>query len=405
MRRFPLALALAALLAASSVSALAAPLPPAPPAVRYELVSEYSVERLNAILTKELADFSPFAVSYPPAQNGVRLYKVFYQTVIPEQGNKPTMATGLLAVPQTAHKTLPVVSYQHGTVFTKTAVPSHPEESMETRLMIARFAGQGYLVIGADYVGKGDSPEPDSYMVKDVTAQACLDMLFASRQVCAALGLTQQRLFLSGWSQGAWATMQFRHKLEDLDIPVAAAATASTPSDLYVLLTRWINNPTSLDASWLPGSPLLFLFAYERYYDLPGLSRAAVKEAYWQTAADLYENKINWEQASLTLPGTVKELLRPEFAAQSSMGDSRFYRRLQDNQAYRWRYRTPSRYYYGKIDEVMPPYVATLPVDYARTVGGAPAEAVYAGDKADHRGTFLFGVLDQKDWFDSLSAQ
>lgn len=403
MRRF--ALVLAVLFSLVSLSALAAPLPPGQSSVRYEHLGDYSVERLNAILTQELADFSPFTISYPPAKNAVSLYKVFYETVIPELGNKPTMASGLIAVPQVVPKTLPVVSYQHGTVFTKTAVPSHPEESMETRLMIARFAGQGYLVIGADYVGKGDSPEPDSYMVKDVTAQACLDMLLASRVVCSDLGLTQQGLFLSGWSQGAWATMQFRHKLEILDIPVKATATASTPCDLYVLLTRWINNPTSLDASWLPGSPLLFLFAYEHYYDLPGLSRAAIKEAYWQAAKDLFDNKIDWEQASKKLPATVGEMLQPEFAAESSMGASRFYRRLQDNQAYRWRYRTPSRYYYGKIDEVMPPYVATLPVDYAKAVGAAPAEAIYAGDSADHRGTFLFGVLNQKDWFDSLNGQ
>ena len=398
-------LALFVFLAVGPLAALAGPFPPVPPSVRYEHLADYTVERLNTILTEELAAFSTFQISYPPAKNAVSLYKVFYQTVIPEQGNQPTTASGLIAVPQVAQKSLPLVSYQHGTVFTKTAVPSHPEESMETRLMIARFAGQGYIVIGADYVGKGESPEPDSYMVKDVTAQACLDMLFAARVVCSGLGLTPQGLFLSGWSQGAWATMQFRHKLEGLGIPVKAAATASTPCDLYLLLTRWINNPTSLDASWLPGSPLLFTYAYEHYYDLPGLSRAVIKEEYWQTAKDLYENKIDWEQASKKLPATVGALLRPEFAAESSLGDSRFYRRLQENQAYRWRYRTPSRYYYGKIDEVMPPYVATLPVDYAKAVGAAPAEARYAGDRADHRGTFLFGVLDQKDWFDSLSAQ
>lgn len=403
MKRF--ALALAAFLTLLSLPALAASLPLGPATVRYEHIGDYSVERLNKILTEETAQFSSFPISYPPAKNAVSLYKVFYDTVIPELGNKPTTASGLVAVPQTARKTLPVVSYQHGTVFTKTAVPSHPEESMETRLMIARFGGQGYVVIGADYVGKGESPEPDSYMVADVTAQACLDMYFASRAVCGELGLTPQGLFLSGWSQGAWATMMLRHKLEILDIPVTAAATACTPSDLYVLLTRWINNPTPLDPAWLPGTPLLFIFAYEHYYDLPGLSRAAVKEAYWQTASDFYENKIGWEQAAKTLPGTVKELLRPEFAAESSMGDSRFYRRLQDNQAYRWRYRTPSRYYYGQIDEVIAPYVATLPVDYARTVGAAPAEAIDAGSSADHRGTFLFAVRDQKDWFDSLVAK
>ena len=86
------------------------------------------------------------------------------QGMIPEQGNRPTLASGLVAVPQTAQKKLPVVSYQHGTVFTRTAVPSRPEESDETRIVTARLAGSGYVVIGADYIGKGDSTEPDSYM-------------------------------------------------------------------------------------------------------------------------------------------------------------------------------------------------------------------------------------------------
>jgi len=372
--------------------------------VRYEHIGSYSIERLNQILGKEVAEFSSFKVSYPPAKNGVDLYRVSYDTVIPEQSNRPTRASGLVAVPQVAGKRLPVVSYQHGTVFSRTAVPSSPEESMETRLMIARFAGDGYVVTGADYIGRGLSTEPDSYMVKDATAQACLDMLFASRTVCAALNIDQGELFLSGWSQGAWSTMVFRHKLESLGIPVKAAATASTPNDLYLLMTRWINNPSESDAAFLVALPALFINSYERYYGMRGLSRAAVKPQYWQAANDLYGNTSGWESAQKQLPTTVAELLQPEFAAESSMASSAFFKKLQDNQAYRWRYSTPSRYYFGKMDEVVPPYVATLPVEYARTLGGATAEAVCAGDDANHRGTFLYGVLDQKAWFDSLKS-
>lgn len=393
-------LATAMLLGWLAVPALAGESHAVETGVRYEPIGEYSVERLNDILTKEVAAFSAFKIAYPPATNAVRLYKVVYDTVIPEAGNRPTTASGLLAVPLVAATRLPVVSYQHGTVFSRDEAPSRPEKSMETRLMLARFAGQGSIVIAADYIGKGDSPEPDSYLVKEATAQACLDMLLASRAVCASLGLTQDALSLSGWSQGAWSTMVFRHRLESLGIPVKAAATASTPSDPYMLLTRYINNPTALDASYLVGLPVLFINSYERYYDLPGLSRTAIKPQYWQAAKDLYENVITWEQAKALLPATVGELLQPEFAAASSMAQTRFYRQLQANAAYQWRSLTPSRYYYGKIDEVIPPAVGTLPVDYARTLGAAPAQAVYAGDNADHRGTFLFGVLDQKAFFD-----
>ena len=52
---------------------------------------------------------------------------------------------------------MPMVSYQHGTVFSKDDVPSRPEQSAETRIMIARFAAQGYVVISADYSGHGYS--------------------------------------------------------------------------------------------------------------------------------------------------------------------------------------------------------------------------------------------------------
>ncbi|WP_243438236.1 hypothetical protein [Fundidesulfovibrio soli] len=398
------------ILAAVAMIALSLPAMAADPGaacagVRYERIGSYTVERLNRIMSKELSEFSSFKTAYPAAKNGVDLYRISYDTVIPEQNNRPTRASGLIAVPRVAKRTLPVLSYQHGTVFSGTAVPSNPEESTETRLMVARFAGDGYVVIGADYIGKGLSEEPDSYMVKDATAQACLDMLFASRVVCRALRIEQGDLFLSGWSQGAWSTMVFRHRLESLGIPVKAAATASTPNDLYMLMTRWINNPTALDASYLVALPALFINSYERYYGMSGLSRTAIKPQYWQAANDFYENRIGWEEAAKLLPATVADLLQPEFAAASSMAASPFFRQLQDNQAYRWRYATPSRYYFGKADEVMPPSIATLPVEYARALGGAAAEAVYAGDGADHRGTFLYGVYDQKVWFDSLMGR
>ena len=369
--------------------------------VRYMHMGDYSVERLNTILSTEVAGFSSFKIQYPQAANGVSLYKVQYATVIPEQGNKPTLASGLVAVPKTAQKKLPVVSYQHGTVFTRTAVPSRPEESDETRIVTARLAGHGYVVIAADYIGKGDSTEPDSYMVREATVQACVDMLFAARAVLADLGITEDGLFLSGWSQGSWSTQQFRHRLESLKVPVKAAATAATPTDLYLLLTRWINNPTALDATWLAGSVILFTHSYAHYYDMPGLPQTVIKPEYEAACRDFYENKIGWEQLQPQIPAKIADLLQKDAVAQSTPGMDAFFRRLRENQAFMWRSVTPCRYYYGKVDEVMPPYVATLAVGYTEAVGGAKAEAVYAGDAADHRGAFLYGVKDQKEFFDS----
>ena len=238
-------------------------------------------------------------------------------------------------------------------------------------------------------------------MVREATVQACVDMLFAARAVLADLGIAEDGLFLSGWSQGSWSTQQFRHRLESLNVPVKAAATAATPNDLYLLLTRWINNPTALDATWLAGSVILFTHSYAHYYDMPGLPQTVIKPEYEAACRDFYENKIGWEQLQPQIPGKIADLLQKDAVAKSTPGMDAFFSRLRENQAFMWRSVTPCRYYYGKVDEVMPPYVATLAVGYTEAVGGAKAEAVYAGDVADHRGAFLYGVKDQKEFFDS----
>jgi len=273
--------------------------------VSYQYIGTYSIKQLNEILTTQLSsDFiaRPTPVKFELAQNSVKLYRVKYHSIIPEQNNKPTVASGLIAIPNTGKKSYPVVSYQHGTVFTKYEVPSNIEDSMETKLEVANFAGNGYILVAADYFGKGISSEPDSYMVKESTAQACFDMLKASQEVLNSMGISQTQLFLSGWSQGSWCTNVFRKRLETLSIPVTAAGMAATPNDPYLVMLRWIDNPSDSDAQWTVGCAALFVESYEHNYDLPGLTKEAVKPEYYQTVSDFYSNKVTWAQASKILP-------------------------------------------------------------------------------------------------------
>ncbi len=370
--------------------------------VQYQDAGEFSLERLNKILTTELAEFSNFKVKYPAPKNAVRLYRVIYTTVIPERDNQPVTVSGLIAVPKGATGNLPVVSYQHGTVFSRTEVPSMIEQSPETRLMIANFAAHGYVMIAADYIGKGVSTGTEAYIVPEVTAQACADMLRASRAILADLGIQPGGLFLSGWSQGSYNTLVFLQKLEAQGVAVTAAAMASTPNDIYLLLNRWMNVSSKLDVQWLLGTVCLLIHSYEEYYGLSGLSKAAIKPEYWQVSRDLYTNKITWEEAAKTLPQKTADLVQEEFRNQAAFAHQPFFRQLHDNADYHWRAKTPTRFYYGEIDEVIPPYVAALPVKYQEVMDAAKSEAVFAGSKADHRGTFLFGINDQKKWFDHL---
>ena len=372
------------------------------PDVKYQFIGNYTIAGLDSILTTQAANFSGFDVTYTPAQNPVKLYRVLYNSVIPEFNDRPTVASGLIAVPDNGKEKMPVVSYQHGTVFTKTDVPSFPEESMETRLMIAQFAGQGYIVIAADYFGKGLSEEPDSYEVKESTQQACIDMLKASDEILKSLNVTPGPLFLSGWSMGAWSTLLFLEKLEGLGIPVTAAATACTPTDIFALVNRWIYAPEESDAVWLPGILALQLSSYEIYYQMPGLMESVVKPEYQQATSDFYRNKITFEEFYTRTASRLSEYLKPEFISKGLTGGSRLVQIAQDNNSYRWRSHTPLNLYYGDADEAVPEYIATLPADYQQLMGGGKTTSVPAGKTADHRGTFKFAVKDQKSWFDGM---
>ena len=245
--------------------------------VSYQFVARWDVERLNRILSVDTPAFSGVPVTYSPARNAVRLYRVSYPSVVPERGNRPVTLSGLLAIPEGGPASMPLVSYQHGTVYGKQEVPSFPEQSPETQLVVAQFAGQGYALIGADYVGMGESGEPQGYMVKRSHQQAAADLIPAAGAVLGANGVSAPRLFIAGWSQGGYVTMALLERLERIGVPVQAAATASAPVDLWVTLNGFLNFPRPIDASWTSTLFILCAFSYETYYGVPGLARSLLK--------------------------------------------------------------------------------------------------------------------------------
>jgi hypothetical protein len=134
-------------------------------------------EGLDLFMTNGTMKASDFRDSLAKPQQGVKLYKVAYSSIIPEKNDSVVTAYGLIAIPENVQPNAPIVSYQHGTIFNRSWTPSNPAGSMETQLMIAQFASQGYIVIAADYFGTSkESTLPNSYFVAQSTAQACLDM-------------------------------------------------------------------------------------------------------------------------------------------------------------------------------------------------------------------------------------
>ena len=368
--------------------------------VQYEFLARWDVARLNRILQTETPKFSGVSVKYSPAVNAVNLYRVTYSSVIPERGNKPTTASGLLAIPETGGKSFPLVSYQHGTVYGKQEVPSYPDQSPETQLMIAQFAGQGYIVIGADYFGLGSSAEPEGYMVKASHQQATYDMLMASRAVLATLKLRGTKLFLAGWSQGGFVTMAFLEKLEAAHVKVDAAATASAPVDVFVALNGFLNFPRKNDASWVNSLFILSSFAFENYYGEPGLARSVINDEYYDLARKAYERK---PVDPARIPTDLHKLIRPGYFDPQFFAASAYGRLVAKAEAYRWVFQSPVRNYYGEADEAISVGLGRLAMTYQRAMGSgnSKVEAISTGSTS-HRGTFATAVPQWKKWFGGL---
>jgi pimeloyl-ACP methyl ester carboxylesterase len=378
--------------------------------IKSEQIALFDKEKLSKINNEELQEFlngspTPFEAykgKLNVPKNSLTLYKLTYQTSIPEKNNKPTIATGLIAIPDQIKEGAPMVSYQHGTVFGKMDVPSHIESSMEMKLILSQFGGQGFVCISADYIGLGDSKELNSYFSRKANEEACMDMYSATMEFLQNKKVKTGPFFTIGWSQGGYNNMIFLRRLEEAKIPVTASATAAAPVDLNLFLTRGVVNPKPIDAVFTPAAFGNMLFSIENYYNIPGLTKSIIRPQYYALANDFYNFKIDFLTYLQKTTTKVVDYVQPAFIEQMKAGNSRLTKILNDAEAYRWLSTTPLRAYYGMKDEAVPSYLAKLAIDYQSLLGKTNGQSFNAGDNADHRNTYIQALIEVEPWFETF---
>jgi hypothetical protein len=397
--------------------------------------SRVAAGRLDALVAQAYPDFdvtkilAPFDASKYGARHDVDLYRITTTTRIPETG-ETIKISGLLAVPAGVKGDLPVVSWQHGTILSFVQVPSNltaignpayvPQDSvdsLETLFNVQRFAGNGFAVIAADYIGKGPyrNGRHEAYMVKGATVQTCIDMLEAGLTGLRQLGHGCAALFLNGWSQGALNTQWLRQELQRRRIPVAATAVESPFNDLNASLRFWTGidsypNPTKAAYPempfWVTACIIIALGSSQTYYGLDGLLGSAIKPQYRDIAARYWQS-YNMDAASCPAPADL--FVAGFFDHYTAAANSGFLRQCAANQATYWAYDAPIRFYYGLADEAVHPAM----VRPALAADG-PYVAGVAVTAASHRQTFLAslygsgseiaGKTNSLDWFIAQAA-
>lgn len=159
--------------------------------------------------------------------NPVDCYRMQYSAIGPDGRAVPL--SGLLALP----RGLParrLVSFQHGTSTTPSAVPSQPDGTGLAAAIV--FAGNGYALAAPDYPGMGAAAGRHPYYVADAIGPAVVAMIEAAQRLD---GVPHRPIFLSGFSEGGWASLAALRVLEREGKPVLGSAQVAGAYDLRSL--------------------------------------------------------------------------------------------------------------------------------------------------------------------------
>jgi len=334
-----------------------------------------------------------------PTEHGITLHRLTYWTHTPD--GRMVKASGLIALPRGGSDLRGVVSWQHGTESLRTNAPSN-KHIFHGLLPAAVFAGHGCVLLAPDYLGYGVSEESHDYYLADHMATVVSDFIRAAKTVLDHSGVeVPSRLFLTGYSEGGYATLATQRALERAPIaglsvaasaPVAAAVDLSGLGVAGALAGQSVY--CSLYLAWIATT-------YARAYGEPVTD---VLTPGWAARTEtLFDGTSDGDATVAVLPSDPRDLFNPDFLGAYHAGtDHWFVRRLRENSLLDWSPRVPIRAYYGAADvDVTPPQAGLLQENF-RAHGG-DATAICVGD-VDHDASLLPAAVLLRDWFDEVAG-
>lgn len=215
-----------------------------------------------AALTTQLKAISPslLLVAGQP-KCGITIYSFGYKTV--GGRDEPTTAGGAVMVPSGnapgCGGAQPVVLYDHGVTtdknFDMTKLDGDIDGELDSALVAAFYAAQGFVVVAPNYAGYAGSTLSYHPFVNAIQQSSdTMDALRAARSAFGNLGITDSgKLFVTGYSQGGYAALATQRAMQadTNEFKVTAAATGSGPYALSLFLDREFEGETSAVAPLL----------------------------------------------------------------------------------------------------------------------------------------------------------
>lgn len=200
--------------------------------VSHELEQTYLPDYIRMVFGQISNQFPEIEAISNRVKHGILIYKITYKTTFRD---KPVIASGLACFP-TGEGSFPILSFQNGTnTLHKNAPSANPNN--ELFLLLEAITSTGFVVVIPDYLGFGSSKDMfHPYLHKESTVQTVLDMLRAVKELAGEYNYpVKNELYITGYSQGGWATMQIQKAIEEKymgEFNLKASSPGAGPYDL-----------------------------------------------------------------------------------------------------------------------------------------------------------------------------
>jgi len=361
---------------------------------------------------------------------GYKAYTIPYTTS--DYKGKEVNITGLLVVPTDLNEKLKeeglsIVSYGHGTIFRYWDRPSMEAEYDPIAAAVSFSSVGGFATLITDYIGYDEdsafaSPHCDNvvenvcvsnvyydeninyhpYLLKDTLAKNSIDLIKVVKKIAAKNGIKlNNKLFVSGYSEGGFVAMGTLQKLEENNVSVVATAPMDGPYDLLAMSKIALDVNQTKYSGYTPALTLSTLNAYTKKYEqniskILNLDQVDVEELLLGTKSE--------EEINLAITQLTDTLFRPSFLEEYKNNSEHWLKvAFRENSVNHWKPKSPIKLIHCQGDDTIP-FAISENALVNLSDGGAVDISLSVPDesmnkKLTHRECFYPALEEAVDWF------
>jgi len=371
--------------------------------VSYEKHKTYSVSEIRALLNAYAIVYPDLKTIIDNLQYSIDVYKITYTTKFKGEDR---IASGLVSVPL-GEGTFPVMSCQNGTNTLQSDAPTaNPDNQLY--VLLEFIASTGFVVSVPDYLGFGDSKDMfHPYLEKESTVQSVTDMIRATKEFFAYYenAKTSKDLYIIGYSQGGWSTMQLQKSIEQnysSEFNLKASSCGAGPYDLQYV-NDYVLSQTTYPMPYYIG---YIFYSYINMGDVSNQASDLFKSPYDQRIMTLFDGTHSGGEINAQLTQVTADLFTADYKSTSNTNAkfSSVISSLAKNSIPAWKTNIPTLLTHGTADKYIPVQISENMYNDFLAKGVDPSKITYIPiPGADHSGGIIPSSVESFNWFINLN--